>query len=398
MNNKKKIAIILAVCLGILAVLAGGFIFFKKSGVKFNIALPKVLVSCSESNLADGENSVDDLEEQKKLDEKEYADTNVEHDGKHIALPNAENGQYRRFLKGMISATDTTLAFYNGEGDDEWSAKIQIATPILEVAGDNILVYEQNGKKLTVYNKNQHKYQKTVAGHIKTASISESGDVSVVFERDGYKGSVIVYNKDGQEVYLWNSGKFRIIDADMSPSRRLAVTLLNTNNTLESKIYYFDLGKSGAESTINISDTVVFDIDFDGEVLNAYCDNKLIATDGNGDIKWNYDYRGRNITRYILTEKGEKVIAFDNHNVSEITTVSRTGDEKKTIKTDVLPDCLDCYDDRVLYNSGRTLLVSDLNGETVARYTCSRDIKKAYLLSSKKVFIVYTTGLEILDI
>lgn len=398
MIDKKKLVIILAIILSVLGVLAGGLILLKRNGFQFNISLPTGCTSCGEISNLGGGNEATNPEEQKKIDEQEYADTNISSDGKHIALENAANGKYKRFSKGILSATDTTLTLYNQEGESEWSSKIQIASPILEVAGDDIIVYEENGKKLTVYNKNQHKYSKTVGGNIKTASISESGDVVVVFEREGYKGSVIVYNKEGQEVYLWNSGKFRIIDADISPSRRLAVTLLDTNNTLDSKIYYFDLEKSGPESTISISDTVVFDIDFDGDVLNAYCDNKLIATDTKGDIKWHYDFNKRNITRYIMTEKGEKVISFDNHNVSEITIVSRTGDEKKTIKTDILPDCLDCYEDRVLFNSGRTIIVSDPSGEVIARYTASRDIKKAYLINSKKIFIVYTTGIEFLDI
>ncbi len=398
MIDKKKTAIILIVVLAVLVVLAGGTILLKRSGVNFSKILPTGCASCNIKNNGSGTGGVTNPEEQKKLDQEEYANTNIEGDGKHIALENASKGRYERFSKGILCATDTALTFYNQDGQDEWTVKIQIASPVLEVAGDNILIYEQNAKKLTVYNKNQHKYTKTIGGNIKAAAVSSSGDVAVLFEREGYKGSVIVYNKDGQEVYLWNSGKFRILDVDISPSRRLAVALLNTNDVLESKIYYFDISKSGAESTINISDTIVFDIDFDGETLNAYCDNKLFGTDGKGDIKWQYDYKNRNITRYVVTEKGEKVIAFDNHNVSEITTVSRTGDEKNTIKTDVLPDCLDCFDNRILFNSGRTLLISSPEGEIVARYTSSRDIKKAYLINSEKVFIVYTTGIEILDI
>ena len=397
MIDKKKIIIILTSVLVILAVFLGGIYFAKKTGVKLNISLP---TGCSAINGDNGigQNAATNPEEQKKLDEEEYANTNISKDGKHIALENASGGRFKRFSKGILSATDTSLSFYNESGDNEWSAKIQIASPVLEVAGDNILIYEQNAKKLTVYNKNEHKYSKTVGGTIKTAAISESGDVVVVFEREGYKGSVIVYNKDGEEVYLWNSGKFRIIDADISPSRRLSVALLNANDVLESKVYYFDISKSGAESTINILDAIVFDIDFDGDALNVYCDNKLFATDTKGDIKWQYDFNNRNITRYIMTEKGEKVIAFDNHNAAEITTVSRTGDEKKTIKTDVLPDCLDYLDDRILYNSGRTLLISSPDGEIIARYTASRDIKKAYFINSEKVFIVYTSGIEILGI
>ncbi len=398
MIDKKKIIIILTSVLVIIAIFLGGTYFVKKTGVKLNISLPRGCSFLNGKNNGKGQNSSINPEEQKKLDEEEYANTNVSESGKHIALENASGGRFKRFSKGILSATDTALSFYNESGDQEWSAKIQIASPVLEVAGDNILVYEQNANKLTVYNKNAHKYSKTVGGTIKNAAISESGDVVVVFEREGYKGSVIVYNKDGEEVYLWNSGKYRIIDADISPSRRLAVALLNTNNVLESKIHYFDISKSGAESTMSISDTIVFDIDFDGDALNAYCDNKLFATDTKGEIKWNYDFNGRNITRYTMTDNGEKVISFDNHNVSEITVVSRTGDEKNTIKTDVLPDCLDCFDGRILYNSGRTLLISNPNGEIVARYTASRDIKKAYFINSKKVFIVYTQGIEILGI
>ena len=72
-------------------------------------------------------------------------------------------------------------------------------------------------------------------------------------------------------------------------------------------------------------------------------------------------------------------------------------EEKKTIKTDVLPDIVDVWDDRILYNDGRSLIMTSLSGELLARHTCSRDIKDAYIINKNNIFIVYNSSLEFLD-
>lgn len=340
----------------------------------------------------------EEAERQKEIDNSEYEATNVNHSGKNIALEYASSGRYSRYGDGILCATETALTFYSQSGENKWSESIQISSPVLEVADKYALIFEKNGKKLSVYNGEGIVFSKTVAGTIKRGAVSSGGDVTIVFEREGYKGSVMVYNKAGDEVYLWNSGKYSVMDADMSSSRKLAVTLLNTENTVQSKIYFFDIAKSDVESRIDLDDSIVFDIDFDGDTLNAFADDKIVGISSKAEIKWTYDAKNKNITNYVMTSGGTKVVSFDNNNASEIVLISAGGDEKGNIKSEVIPDIVDISNDRILYNEGRTLVLTGLSGEILSKYTCSRDIKNAYIINKDNIFIVYSSSIEFLNV
>lgn len=335
---------------------------------------------------------------QSELDNEEYNSTVIKHTGKNIAMESASAARYARYSNGILLASETQLSFYTAKAVKKWSAGIQISSPVMQVGGKYILLFEKNGKKFTLYKGEKNIYTNSVSGTIKTASVSSKGDVVIVFDRENYKGSVAVFNKSGEEVYLWNSGTYSIIDADISASRRLAVALLDSEGLISSKIYFFNIKKSDVDAATDVKDTLVFDIVFDGNTLNAYADNKTLGIASNGKVKWSYDTAEKNITKYAMTSGGTKVIAFDHENASEITIVSGSGHEREIIKSEVLPDFVDIAGSKLLYNDGRTIIISNLSGEVLAKYICSRDVKKAYIIDSNNIFIVYASSIEFLNL
>lgn len=340
----------------------------------------------------------DETSKQTELDNEEYNTKTIKHTGKNIALSNASSARYASYSGGILCAGETQLNFYNANAVKKWSANVQISSPVLKTAGKYILLFEKNGEKFTLYKKSKEIYTNTVDGTIKTASVSSKGDVTLVLNRDSYKGSVAVYNKKGEEVYLWNSGTYSIIDSDISASRRLAVALLDSTGSISSKVYFFDIDKTEVDATTDINNALVFDIVFDGDILNAYADNKTMGINSNGKVKWTYDTENKTITKYAMSTGGTKVIAFDNENSSEITLVSASGAEKGVIKSEVLPDFVDIADNRLLYNDGRTVIITNLSGDVQAKYTCSRDVKKAYIIDTNNIFIVYGSSIEFLNL
>ncbi len=337
-------------------------------------------------------------DKQTALDNAEYNKTIIKHTGTNIALSNAAAARYARYSNGILCATETQLSFYDTKAVKKWSEGIQISSPIMKVSGKYILLFEKSGKKFTVYNGQKPVYTSSVDGKIKTASISEKGDAVIVFNRDSYKGSVAVFNKSGEQVYLWNSGTYNIMDADISDSRRLAVALLDSSSQITSKIYFFDIDKPEAEASTDIADSLVFDIDFNGKTLNAFADNRTIGLSQNGKINWSYDTSEKNIINYAMADNGAKAIAYDNANASEITILSSGGKENNIIKSDVLPDFVDLASGRLLYNEGRTLNIANLSGTVLAKYAGSRDVKKAYIIDANNIFIVYASSIEFLNL
>ena len=295
-----------------------------------------------------------------------------------------------------MAVDETKMTFYNKNAKERWSANLQISAPVLKVGGSNILIFEKNGTKFAMYNASKKVYEKSVDGTIKTASVSAGGDVAVVYDRGNYKGSIGVYNKSGDEVYLWNSGKYSVISADISESRRLGAALLDADNGVSSKVYFFNIEKSGADAELDLADSLVFDVDFNGDTLNAYADNAVYGISGAGKVRWTYELGEKKITRYTMSEGGTKAIALDNNNTSELGIISAAGKEKASVKIDVLPDFVDVSDNRILYNDERTVIITDMDGNVVSKYSCSRDIKKAYIIDSNNIFIAYNSSIEFL--
>jgi len=396
---KKKTGIIILIVSVVLIVIA---FLFKPVIIplfqKVNI-LPK---GCQEAMKMKGNQAPltkeEEVHRQHEADNREYEETNIYHSGENIAFEHAETSRFLKYEDGIVSATETELACYSKDGQKKWSLPIQYSSPVLATGGKHILIFEKGGSKISVYNEEKLIFSKNVEGKISTGSISAGGDCVIVFEREGYKGSVLVYNKSGDEVYLWNSGKYGILDADISKSRRLAVSLINTEGVIDSKIYLFDIDKPDVDATVDIDDSIAFDIVFDEDTLNAFCDNRITGIAEKGEKKWSYSANSKEIVRYAMTDKGEKVVAFDKNNASEIILITKKGEEKTNITTNVLPDIIDIYDDRILYNEGRVMMITSTSGELKARYTCLRDIKKAFFIDKNNIFIVYASSIEFLDI
>ncbi len=312
-----------------------------------------------------------------------------------VALENAGTAQYARYKGDILCATQTTLTAYDHNGKAAWQVNIHASQPILRTAGSYILIAEKGGKRVELYKGQKRVFSLDSPDEIEIASVSSRGDVVLVTKKLYYKGSVAVYNKNGEEVYRWNSGTFNILDASVSPGgRRLAVSLLNTDNGADSRILFFKLDQADSYKTVDLEKVIAFDLEFYGETLNVYTDTKILGISTGGNISWTYDFGGRTLTHYAAEDNGNKLCIFDNNNAAEAVVLSAGGRVRSTVKSDVLPDFADADSGCIAYNNGRNLIFSSRSGRTQASYTCSRDIQKAYIFDSSHVLLVYNSSLE----
>lgn len=312
-----------------------------------------------------------------------------------VALENAATAQYVRYKSNVLCAAQTTLSAYNTDGTISWQVPIHAADPILKTAGNYILIAEKGGTLVELYNGKNQVFSTNTSDEIEMAALSSRGDVVLVTKKLYYKGSVVVYNKKGEEVYRWNSGSYTILDASISPTdRRLAVSLLNTDEGADSRIHLFRLDEKESYKTIDIKDAIAFDVEFYREVLNVYTDTKILGISTGGNISWEYPFEGRTLMRYTAEADGKKLCVFDNNNTLELIILSAGGRVRSNIKSDAQPDFVDLCGSYLAYNSGRNLIFSNGSGRSKATYTCTRDIQKAYIFDSSHVLLVYSSSLE----
>lgn len=319
----------------------------------------------------------------------------VKNENLPVALDGASNAKYADLHGDVVAASETRYRGFNNKGELLWELPIQMQSPQITVRGDYVLINETGAKKILLYKGKKQVFEATTEGNIVTCDLSEKGDVVAVTEKEYYKGQVVVLNSSGKVIFAWDSGSYNILDAAISKDRRVAISLLNTDVGADSLITCFDVNGKEKYRTENFSNSIIFDVEFDGENLNAIADNKCIGLSKKGKNLWEYDYAGRILKNYDIAVNGSKLLLFDNGGVGEIVVVSRGGKAYDTIKTESMPDVVSIKADYIAYNSGRDIIVSNFKGKGVKRTTCSADIKQACAIEKNKVFCVYNGSIQV---
>ena len=313
-----------------------------------------------------------------------------------IALKGAANCKYAKYSDGILCVSESTVDFYTADAKLKWSRAIQISNPVLKVNGNYILIFEQGGKKFTVFEKNTEIIKTETSEIILNGNISANADIAFVTEKPYYKGAVCVYNSSGEEIFSRSFGSENVIAVAISDSRRVAVALMSLRTQIYSKLVFLDVNKSDEDVSVEYDDTLIYDIDFSKNNLIAFADNRMISLSSGGREQWVNDYTEKKLMHYSKDVADIRLLMFDNNNNAEMSVISNSGREKSKIQTDVIPDFSDICDGNIIYNNARNLIFTRLNGDVDAKYTASRDIQKAYFIDKDNILVVYNQSIEFL--
>lgn len=312
-----------------------------------------------------------------------------------IALDGASNAKFADLNGTVVSANETMYRGFDKNGKVLWEIPIQMQSPQLTVRGEYVLINEIGAKKVMLFRGKKQLFEEKTEGNIITADLSEKGDVVAVTEKEFYKGQVVVLNSSGKTIFAWDSGSYTIIDAAISKSRKVAVSLINTDAGADSLIVCLDVNGNEKYKTDNFENSIIFDVEFDGEKLNAIADDRCIGLSTRGKTSWEYAYGDKLLKNYDIAENGTKMLLFENGGVGEIVVVSAGGKAYNTIKAETMPGVVSIKSDYIAYNSGRDIIVSDFKGKGEKRASCSADIKQAYAIYKNKIFCVYNSSIQV---
>ena len=266
--------------------------------------------------------------------------------------------------------------------------------PILKVCDEYVLISETGGKKISLYKGKKLMFSEKTDGDILTADLSGKGDVIAVTQKEYFKGQVVVFNKSGKRIFVWDSGSYSILDASISKGRKVAVSLLSTDEGASSIIQVFNVRGKELCKTDAFNDTVFFDVGFDGEQLSLLSENRCVSMTEKGKIRWEYDFEGKKIKSCSMAQNGTRAILFDNEGIGEIVVLKPNGKAYEPIKTENMPDTININSRYIAYNNGRNAILTNYSGKRVLSAECSGDIKQIYITASDKVFCVYSTSIQ----
>lgn len=312
-----------------------------------------------------------------------------------VPFDEAAESEFEVYKKGVVCAKSNYICYINAQGETEWEINTSVIDPILCAEGEYILVAQKNGTKICMYEGEKLLYDINTDGTILSCGISSNGDAAVTLNRQSYRGAFSVYNKSGEEIYSWSSGSHLVLCADISKgSRRVAVSLLNTDGKVKSTVMLFNINKEDSYASADFEDTILFTIRFVDETVNAFGDNSMIGMDTSGNVLFDKRFDDVEVTNYAIDDNGTKIIVFNSDNIPMMNIYNSAGALKYTVTTQTQSDYADIDSYNLIYNDNRDVFLGKPNSKRVSKYTASMDIKEIILLDSRTFVIIYFNSLE----
>lgn len=316
-----------------------------------------------------------------------------------VSFDSASKTKFLPYNDGIICANMNHITFVDNDGNISWEKNTAIVSPILKAENDYILLAENGGKKICLYENDKLLYDVDDADSIVAAELSSDGDVIVITNKSSYKGGISVYNKSGAQIFSWASGSDTIMCADISSSaRRVAVALLNTDNNAKTTVQLFNINEKESYSKTDIENTVVFDMRFTDDIVNVFGDNRVVGISEKGKIIYNNLFDTVQLTHSAIDEDGNKILSFEDGNMPMVSLYDDEGDFQKTFALNGVTDFVDIKNNRLLYNVGRNIYFGEEDDKNLTKYTATMDIKNMFIISDNSFVIIYSNSFEIVTI
>lgn len=216
----------------------------------------------------------------------------------------------------LVLATQGKVIVLNKNAKEISSIQHTCKSPSIEMNGSHILLYDRGSNYVRMQDERQVLWEKETPFPILKATLTKSGEMIFAVHDEKYAGSVILYDKNFNELFTWNSSSDYIMDTALSDNGRyMAVTAFATENAqLNSKVIIIDLKEKKEIGNFTYSDTTLFDVSFsNSKTVVAVGDTKrVVITDfeKGGEEK---AYENAVLKQFADCGNGMQVLAFSEY-------------------------------------------------------------------------------------
>lgn len=253
----------------------------------------------------------------KKTNEEKLADQ------KMYFIGNTQN-QYAAYKNQFCVISSDGLRIFKAHSREESFFAMPNEAPIL-LSGDRFLLAYDFGKNyVNIFNSTGLVKNMIFDYPVYCASLSDSGYFALSVGARGYKGSVVVYDRNMRKIFEWFSSEGYIGDVSISQSNNelCAVSILTQKGGVSSNLSLYRFDSETPVKVVNVADDMVVDVAYkDPNLIVAMSDKKLLLLDGKGEEKGTYTYPEGHLQAYSLEAKRYNVFAMAQNVLGENITV-----------------------------------------------------------------------------
>lgn len=287
---------------------------------------------------------------------------------------------------GIIVSDRGKIILYDDHAREVLSQDSVSGMPIIKTAGNSAAVAYMSTKNAYIVNDGKI-ITITAPEIIKGISVSQNGVCAVVCEEEGYRGQVVVYDADGNDIYRWHSANDYITDVSVSPDGKnmVVATLEITDEKASAEAVFFDFRQNEAYATFTFEDNVCSNVKhLSKSRIAMVCDDKTYILSKSGKLAGEVDYKGMKPTTFDTDSDGNMVICFkhDDSILSQCDVVvfNRNGKEKGRYTANSAVSAVSINKSKVLAVPERRIVLVSESGKEIYNGEINKDVKQAFLL------------------
>lgn len=215
----------------------------------------------------------------------------------------------------LLVCGKNAVGLYSGSGSQYIDQPVSFSSPAARSGGGSAVVYDAGGSDLYVYRGREQVFSLHSDGMLISASLNNSGLLTVVSQQPGYRGMVTVYYNDFNVMVHMGLSSTYIMDARVSDNGKIlaAVCVGQQNGEFTSTLSLFDLGSLDADgvsrdavpfAACSLEGNVVLDLASGGGRLWALGDRGLWVLDAQGALLGRLDWSDRILKACSLSGDG----------------------------------------------------------------------------------------------
>ena len=230
--------------------------------------------------------------------------------------------------------SDTSLRLLGRDGEELFSANVQLESPALTTGGGRAAAYGVGGTVLYILDEKGlvKTFQLDEEEPLIAASLNHEGWLAVTAEKKNYKACVSVYNQEMEKVFDFNSSRRFVSDACVTDDcgYLAAVTLGQETGTFVSNVVLYDLTKTDPAADYDVRDGLVMHIGEQNGSLVTVADNQLTLAGTDGKVRSTYSYASAYLREFDCGGDGYTVLLLNRYqsgSVGRLVTVGTDGEE-----------------------------------------------------------------------
>lgn len=324
---------------------------------------------------------------------------------------NEQNIQIFAVDKYIVTLQEKTLNFYNNLGTNVATIPLEINNAIIDIAGKNFIIAEENGKKAYVISDKNIIWDVETEGEILQIEINENGYAGIVTSDISYKNIVTLYDSLGKQLLRTYLATTKIADISISKNNKyLAIAEVDTSGILiQSTIKTISIENAAKDPNHSIEYT--YKANVNKLILNLEYQNKdrlvcmykdtvdIIENKQNRTIK-KLDEKN---TTFSTIELNDSLITIEEKTLQDYEYSSRinikniTNEKEKSYSVEKVAKKVYSFGNVIGLNLGTELHIINRNGWLIKKYIAEQEINNI-VMSNKIIGVIYRDKIEIIDI